>query len=81
MADGLVQWIAPVQARRKEFEAHPGRVWDILDAGGRKARKASRLIMKRVRKAIFNWNDAHEPDAYRSFGSSGATRSLDPPDG
>jgi tryptophanyl-tRNA synthetase len=81
MADGLVRWIAPVQARRKEFEAHPGRVWDILDAGGRKARKASRRTMKRVRNAIFNWSGAHERGAYRSLSSSGVAGSLDLPDG
>ena len=34
MAENLVKWIEPVQARRKEFEAHPQEVWDILDAGG-----------------------------------------------
>src|SRR5580700_3005360 len=39
MADGLVKWIEPVQARRKEFENNPQRVWDILDAGNKKARK------------------------------------------
>ena len=33
MADNLVTWIEPIQARRKEFEAHPQQVWDILDAG------------------------------------------------
>ena len=36
MAENLVTWIEPIQARRKEFEAHPRRVWDILDAGRKK---------------------------------------------
>ena len=50
MAENLVTWIEPIQARRKEFEAHPGQVWDILDAGSKKAQKAARRTMKRVRE-------------------------------
>lgn len=58
MADNLVKWIEPIQARRKEFEAHPQQVWDILDAGSDKARKAAKRTMQRVRNAIFKWDDA-----------------------
>jgi tryptophanyl-tRNA synthetase len=53
MADNLVKWIEPIQARRKEFEANPQQVWDILDAGAKKAQGAARRTMKRVRTAIF----------------------------
>jgi tryptophanyl-tRNA synthetase len=60
MAENLVTWIEPVQARRKEFEEHPARVWDILDAGGKKAHAAARRTMKRVRNAIFKWDDARK---------------------
>jgi tryptophanyl-tRNA synthetase len=60
MAENLVTWIEPVQARRKEFEAHPGRVWDILDAGSKKAQKAARRTMKRVREAIFKLDEARK---------------------
>ena len=60
MADALVRWIEPVQARRKEFEAHPQRVWDILDAGSKKARAAARRTMKRVRNAIFKLDEARK---------------------
>jgi tryptophanyl-tRNA synthetase len=58
MAENLVSWIEPVQTRRREFEAHPRRVWDILDAGGKKAHATARRTMKRVRDAIFKWDDA-----------------------
>jgi len=61
MAENLIQWIEPIQARRKEIEAHPQRVWDILDAGGKKARSAARRTMKRVRSAIFKWDEARTP--------------------
>ncbi|MGD1212529.1 MAG: tryptophan--tRNA ligase [Candidatus Acidiferrales bacterium] len=60
MADSLVRWLEPVQARRKEFESHPQQVWDILDAGGKKARAAARRTMKRVRNAIFKWDEARK---------------------
>ena len=53
MADNLVRWIEPVQAKRKEFEAQPQRVWDILDSGSDEARKAAKRTMSRVRNAIF----------------------------
>ena len=58
MAENLVKWIEPVQTRRKELEARPQEVWDILDAGGKKAQKAARRTMKRVRNAIFKWDEA-----------------------
>jgi tryptophanyl-tRNA synthetase len=60
MADQLIKWIEPVQARRKEFEAQPGKVWDILDAGSDVARKAAKRTMKRVRNAIFKWDEARK---------------------
>ncbi|HTR47989.1 MAG TPA: tryptophan--tRNA ligase, partial [Verrucomicrobiae bacterium] len=46
MAENLVKWIEPVQTRRKELEARPKEVWDILDAGGKKAQKTARRTMK-----------------------------------
>jgi tryptophanyl-tRNA synthetase len=60
MADGLVKWIEPIQERRKKFEANPQEVWDILDAGGTKAHAAARRTMKRVRNAIFGWEQARK---------------------
>ena len=58
MAENLVKWIEPIQARRKEFEARPQEVWDILDAGSKKAQAVARSTMKRVRNAIFGWDEA-----------------------
>jgi tryptophanyl-tRNA synthetase len=63
MAENLVKWIEPMQARRKEFEADPQQVWDILDAGGKKAHAAARRTMKRVRNAVFKWDEARKPAA------------------
>jgi tryptophanyl-tRNA synthetase len=55
MADHLITWIAPVRARRAEYEAKPGRVLEILDAGSEKARKVAQGTMGRVREAVFGW--------------------------
>ena len=60
MADNLVKWIEPIQARRKQFEAHPQQVWDILDTGSKQAQKVARKTMKRIRNAIFKWDEARK---------------------
>jgi len=70
MMENLVTWIEPVQTRRREFEAHPEQVWDILDAGSKKAHAAAKRTMKRVRNAIFKWDDARKP-ASKSGGHAG----------
>lgn len=51
MADNLVKWIEPIRARRKEFEAHPARVVEILEEGTQRARKVAVETMERVREA------------------------------
>jgi tryptophanyl-tRNA synthetase len=58
MAENLVTWIEPIQTRRREFEAHPQQVWDILDAGSKKAHGSAKKTMRRVRNAIFHWDEA-----------------------
>jgi tryptophanyl-tRNA synthetase len=60
MAENLVKWIEPVQARRREFEAEPQKVWDILEQGNKKASATARRTMKRVRNAIFGWDAARK---------------------
>jgi len=53
MADGLIRWIEPIRARRREYEAAPEKVRDILADGSAKARKVAKRTMRRVREAIF----------------------------
>jgi tryptophanyl-tRNA synthetase len=60
MAENLVKWIEPIQTRRKQFEANPQQVWDILDSGSKQAQKVARKTMKRVRNAIFQWDEARQ---------------------
>lgn len=60
MAESLVTWIEPIQEKRRKFEAEPQQVWDILDAGGKKARAAAKRTMRRVRNAIFEWDEVRK---------------------
>jgi tryptophanyl-tRNA synthetase len=55
MADGLIQWIAPIRERRLEYEKHPARVLEIIDAGSNRARTVAQGTMNRVREAVFGW--------------------------
>lgn len=48
----LDAFLAPHIARRKEYEAHPQRVLDILDDGERRAREVARDTMRAVREAM-----------------------------
>jgi len=61
MADALVKWIEPVQARRREYEANPQRVWEILEEGSKRAKRVAEQTMERVREAVFKWEDARRP--------------------
>jgi tryptophanyl-tRNA synthetase len=63
MAESLVTWIEPIQAQRRKYEANPRAVWDILDAGSSRARKTAKRTMKRVRDAIFKWDEARKSSA------------------
>ncbi|MGB6484161.1 MAG: tryptophan--tRNA ligase [Candidatus Acidiferrales bacterium] len=58
MADALVKWIEPIQARRAKYEASPREVWDVLEDGSKRAKKVAEQTMERVRKAVFNWEGA-----------------------
>jgi len=53
MAEGLSKWIAPIRARRQEYEADPARVSEILREGSQRAQKVARKTMRRVREAVF----------------------------
>jgi tryptophanyl-tRNA synthetase len=68
MAEGLVKWIEPTQARRKQFETNPQQVWDILDTGSKQAQKVARKTMKRVRNAIFQSDQARQSSRPASAG-------------
>jgi tryptophanyl-tRNA synthetase len=50
--DSLVRLLTPYWEKRGAFEANPGRVWEILEEGNTKARRAARKTMEDVRSAI-----------------------------
>jgi tryptophanyl-tRNA synthetase len=70
MADHLIQWIAPVRERRLEYEKHPARVLEIIDAGSKVARVEAQTTMSRVREAVFGWQKKRNEIA--SDGTAGA---------
>jgi tryptophanyl-tRNA synthetase len=54
MADNLIKWIEPIRALRIEYEQHPKRTLEILDAGSAKAHEYAKETMLRVREAVFH---------------------------
>jgi tryptophanyl-tRNA synthetase len=65
MADNLIKWIEPIRARRLDYEQHPKRVLEILDAGSVNARKSAQQTMSRVRESIFGWQSKRQGLASR----------------
>jgi tryptophanyl-tRNA synthetase len=52
MANNLNANLQPLRARRIELEKNPHAVWDILQDGGKRARKIAEKTIQEVREAI-----------------------------
>ncbi len=52
LAEALLENFAPIQERRRYFEAHPDEVRDILHQGNKLAREQARITMAEVRDAV-----------------------------
>ncbi len=52
LADGVVAELAPLQERRRKYEANPQQVWEILHAGSAQARTRAEKTMRQVRDAM-----------------------------
>ena len=52
MAGFLVEALAPIRAKRSEYEAQPQLVEEIIQQGGDKARQVAQQTMAEVRQAI-----------------------------
>ncbi|MEW5933525.1 MAG: tryptophan--tRNA ligase [Bacillota bacterium] len=52
LGDALVEWLAPLQERRRYFEARPGEVEEMLREGADRAREVARLTMEEARRAV-----------------------------
>jgi tryptophanyl-tRNA synthetase len=61
VADNLVTTIRPIQERRVKYEQNPRMVWDILEAGSAKARRAAEATMVEVRDAMHFGKDFEAP--------------------
>ncbi|HUQ07049.1 MAG TPA: tryptophan--tRNA ligase [Kofleriaceae bacterium] len=55
LAQRMIERFEPYRARRAELLAHPGRVDEILHAGGQKARAIAQRTMDEVRKKLGLW--------------------------
>lgn len=51
-SDGLLRVLAPIQERRRHYEADPRLAWDILEAGSARAKKIAQATMAEVREAM-----------------------------
>jgi tryptophanyl-tRNA synthetase len=51
-ADSIVAALAPIQERRRPYEANLEMVWEILEAGGARARKRAEQTMVEVREVM-----------------------------
>ena len=52
LADAVVAELAPIQERRRYFEAHPDEVRGVLDEGAARARARAAVTMEQVRQAV-----------------------------
>jgi tryptophanyl-tRNA synthetase len=52
LAEALLENLAPIQERRRYYEAHPDEVLEILHEGNKKARAEARRTMAEVREVI-----------------------------
>jgi tryptophanyl-tRNA synthetase len=51
-ANSLVSVLAPMQERRRKYEDNPRLAWDVIEAGGAKARKICDVTMNDVRHSM-----------------------------
>ena len=52
MTDHLLQALAPIQERRRQYESHPQDASDVLEEGSRKAQQTAQATMDQVRMAM-----------------------------
>ena len=52
LADAVVQLLAPIQERRRHYEAHPEEVASILEDGAARAQARAAITMRQVRHAV-----------------------------
>jgi tryptophanyl-tRNA synthetase len=58
LAETMIEFLRPMRERAEALRAEPGRVRDILAAGGESARSVARETMREVREAMGLWRTA-----------------------
>jgi tryptophanyl-tRNA synthetase len=53
LAKHVLDWLRPIQERRRALLAEPGKLDALLAAGTERARAVAKATMKEVRKAVF----------------------------
>ena len=66
----IIEHVSPIQTRREELEQNPDRVWDILDAGTRRASATGDVTMTHLRAVTGLSRDRSGVRAYRSYKSA-----------
>ncbi|HUR37506.1 MAG TPA: tryptophan--tRNA ligase [Terriglobales bacterium] len=61
-ADSIIQTIAPMQERRKKYEANHDLVWDIIETGSAQASKVAEATMAAVRASMGMSKDRSLPE-------------------
>lgn len=52
LAEKIIEALAPIREKRKEWEAHPDQIKEIIDQGAKKANQVTAETMAQVRKAM-----------------------------
>jgi len=52
LASYVSSYLKPIQDKRKEFEGHPDRIWEMLSSGTKKAEKIAGQTIMEVREAM-----------------------------
>ena len=53
LADILIDYLAPIRARRSELEKDKGRIQDILEEGRKKAQVIAKKTIAEIKEVIF----------------------------
>jgi tryptophanyl-tRNA synthetase len=75
---GVLRFLEPIQARRRELDADPARVANVLREGSERARRVARRTMRRVREAIFGAAPRGKAASQKAAGSAAARQAAGP---
>jgi len=73
-ANSLISVLAPMQERRRKYEENPRLAWDVIEAGGAKARKICDATMSALRQSM-GLTREYEPPA-KSVGAGSTTKAT-----